>query len=100
SSPTPQSLAGLDCTPAAERARCWLGAQDGTEPLPKNAEALVMADVDLAHQYEIRKSTNEFFPVRDIRIYPLIYADHSPMCKRYMEFQKLVQSGNFTATDE
>jgi len=61
----------------AERSATWFGAPDGTEALPKGAEALVVADVDLAHQYEVRQSTNEFFPVRDVQIYPLIYGELS-----------------------
>jgi predicted amidohydrolase len=62
-----------------ERAPSWFGTEDGTEPVPKDAEALVVADVDLAHQYDVRKSTNEFFPVRSIQIYPVIYFEHSPV---------------------
>jgi Tfp pilus assembly protein PilF/predicted amidohydrolase len=84
----------------AERAQSWRATQDGTEPLPKNAEAVVTAEVDLAHQYEVRKSTNEFFPVRDIQIYPVIYVEHSNVCRRYVEFQKVVQTPDFGATDE
>lgn len=84
----------------AERAANWFGAPDGTEPLAKGAEALVVADVDLAHQYEVRQSTNEFFPVRDIQVYPLIYAEHSALCKRYVEFQKLVRSRDIPGADD
>jgi tetratricopeptide (TPR) repeat protein/predicted amidohydrolase len=84
----------------AERSPSWFGTQDGTEPLPKGAEALVVADIDLAHQYEIRQSTNEFFPVRGIQVYPLIYADESPLCKRYVEFQRLVRSRDVSDVDD
>jgi tetratricopeptide (TPR) repeat protein len=76
----------------AERCARWLAAQNGTEPMPKGAEALVVIDVDLGHQYEVRQSTNESFPVADIQVYPLVYAEHSPATRRYLEFRKLVQS--------
>ena len=38
----------------------------------------------------------ESFPVRDIQIYPLIYAD-SPLLKRYLQFRTLVQSRDVCA---
>jgi tetratricopeptide (TPR) repeat protein/predicted amidohydrolase len=75
----------------ADRTAAWLGAADGTAPLQKGAEALVIADVDIAHQYDIRQSTNEFFPVRGVSIYPLVYDKQSDICNRYAAFQKHIQ---------
>jgi Tfp pilus assembly protein PilF len=70
----------------SEQARSWLVGSEGTEPLPQYSEALVVADVDLTSQFEVRKSTQEHFPVTNISITPLIYGQHSEACREFVDF--------------
>ena len=97
---TLRSMVGQKIYARAERSpsSVWDRRRNAT-PAYMGAEALVVADVDLAHQYEIRKSTGESFPVRGIQVHPLIYTQHSALCKRYSEFQKSVQAGGAPGDD-
>jgi Tfp pilus assembly protein PilF len=73
----------------ADRAKGWLVLPGGVDSIQKHSEAVVILDADLSSQFEVRKSTSEHFPVREVSITPLIYGRHSPACK---EFLSLVQS--------
>jgi Tfp pilus assembly protein PilF len=68
----------------AERATGWKVTSDGTHPLPKNSEAIIIAEVDLSHQFDVRKSTQEHFPVREIGVVPLVYAEQSDASTNYL----------------
>ena len=77
-----------------ERTSRWYTTEDGTEPLPKNSEALVVLEVDLSGQYETRKSTAEHFPVKDVQVFPLLYQDASEQTNEYAEtIKQLKDSG-------
>lgn len=80
----------------AERAKGWLVISDGVDSIQKHCEAVVILDADLSSQFEVRKSTSEHFPVRDVSVVPLLYSRHSEVCK---EFLSLVQAleGQFDA---
>jgi len=70
----------------------WQTGEDGTKPLPKHSEALVVLDLDIASQYEVRKSTAEHFPTRDASVYPLLYPDISPSAREYAEILAQLQT--------
>lgn len=63
----------------------WRIDRDGSEPLPKLSEALVIMDLDLSAQYEVRGSTAGHFPVRSIDTYPLLYENTSAHAREYVE---------------
>lgn len=63
----------------------WQTGEDGTKPLPKHSEAVVLLDLDIASQYEVRRSTGEHFPTRDANVYPLLYPGMSPEAREYLE---------------
>ena len=69
----------------AERAKGWLVGLDGTEPIQNHSGAVIFLDVDLSNQFDVRKSTQEHFPVREISIVPLVYARHSEACRAYLD---------------
>lgn len=69
-----------------ERTKGWLASNDGTEPITKYAEALVIVEADLSNQFEVRKSTQEHFPVRSVAVIPFVYAQHSDVCREFVEF--------------
>jgi Flp pilus assembly protein TadD len=73
-----------------ERTAGWFAASDGTEPLPKFSEALVLIEADLSGQFDVRKSTQEHFPVRSVAVMPLVYAQHSEVCREFLEFAATV----------
>ncbi len=75
----------------AERTKGWLVIPDGTEPIQKHAEVLIVVDADLSSQFDVRMSTEEHFPVREISIVPLIYAQHSEACKEFIELVARLQ---------
>jgi tetratricopeptide (TPR) repeat protein/Cdc6-like AAA superfamily ATPase len=68
-----------------ENATGWRIVEDGTEPLPKFSEALVTLELDLASQFQIRKSTQEHFAAGKIEVFPLLYPDSSPEAMQYAE---------------
>jgi predicted amidohydrolase len=70
----------------------WQTGEDGTKPLPKHSEALVVLDLDIASQYEVRKSTAEHFPARDVSVYPLLYPEISPAAREYTEILEQLQT--------
>jgi Tfp pilus assembly protein PilF len=76
----------------AERAKGWMVRDNGTEPLPKDSEALIIAEIDLSHQFDVRKSTQEHFPVREIVIAPFVYAEQSSATKEFLEFTETLQA--------
>jgi tetratricopeptide (TPR) repeat protein/predicted amidohydrolase len=73
-----------------ERAKGWLIASDGTDPIPKHSEALVIIDADLSNQFDVRKSTSEHFPVRDAQVAPLVYTQHSEVCKDFIDLMSSI----------
>ncbi len=81
----------------ADRAKGWTVVPDGTEPVPRYSEALAIVEADLSNQFEVRKTTQEHFPVRVISVVPLIYADHSEACR---EFIKLVAALSSKPADD
>lgn len=68
-----------------ERTNRWYTGDDGTLPLPKHSEALVVLEADLTGQFETRRSTAEHFPVRDSSVYPLLYPDASASGEEYFQ---------------
>lgn len=77
-----------------ERTNCWYTEEDGTKPLPKNSEALVLLEVDLSSQYEVRRSTAEHFPVQEVSVFPLLYSDSSNETNEYSQIiQELKEHG-------
>src|SRR2546425_246913 len=74
-----------------ERAKGWLVGSDGTEPIPQYSEALIIADADLSGQFDVRKSTQEHFPVSAVSIVPLLYPRHSEACGEFMDLVAAVQ---------
>jgi Flp pilus assembly protein TadD len=83
----------------AERTKGWMVATDGTEPIPRYAEALVVIEADLSNQFDIRKSTQEHFPVRAASIIPLIYAAHSDACKEFVTLVRTLPGQLGSETD-
>jgi tetratricopeptide (TPR) repeat protein len=78
----------------AERLNRWYAAEDGTQPLPRHSEALVLLEVDLSSQYEVRKSVAEHFPVQDLKVFPLLYPDASQEASEYAEIvRELKEAG-------
>jgi len=70
----------------------WQTGEDGTKPLPKHSEALVVLDLDIASQYEVRKSSAENFPTRDASVYPLLYPEMSREASDYIEIIEQLQT--------
>jgi Flp pilus assembly protein TadD len=75
----------------AERVKGWLVAPDGTEPIPKHSEALIIVDADISNQFEVRRSTQEHFPVRSISVVPLVYTQHSEACRQFRDFVATIE---------
>lgn len=69
----------------AENTNLWFTQNDGTKPVPKGAEALLIIEVDLEGQFEIRKSAAEHGGVSDVRVYPSLYPVNSPEQEQYLQ---------------
>jgi Tfp pilus assembly protein PilF len=72
----------------AERLNRWYAAADGTQPLAKHSEALVILEADPALQFEVRKSTGEHFPVQDVKVLPFLYPDASQEANDYSDIMR------------
>jgi tetratricopeptide (TPR) repeat protein len=96
-----------------ERLSRWYTEEDGTKPIPRFSEALVVIELDIASQFEIRKSTAEHAPTRDAAVYPLLYPEMSADARDYIETLEKLQAdpakpiaeiraeiGRFTILDE
>ena len=70
----------------------WQTGEDGTKPLPRHSEALVVLDLDIASQFEVRKSTAEHFPTRDASVCPLLFPEMSPEAREYTEILERLQT--------
>ena len=77
-----------------EHTNRWYTGEDGTLPLPKHNEAVVVLEADLTGQFETRRSTAEHFPVHDASVYPLLYPDASASAEEYFQMvEDLKKSG-------
>ena len=68
-----------------EHTSCWRVGRDGSEPLQKLSEAVVIIELDPSAQYEVRGSTAEHFPVRGVETYPLLYDNASAHAREYVD---------------
>ena len=69
----------------AERANLWFTTNNGTMPIPKDAEALLVIDADLEKQFEVRKSVTESTALSDVKVYPLLYPGSSSEAQQYVQ---------------
>jgi hypothetical protein len=69
----------------AENASLWFTQADGTKPIPKGSEALVIVEADLERQFETRKSTAVRNAVSDVRLFPSLYPANSSEAERYLQ---------------
>ena len=73
-----------------ENTRGWRVTEDGTEAIPQFSEAVITTELDLASQFEVRKSTREHFPVSAVSVFPLLYPDSSLQATEYAELIDLL----------
>ena len=83
----------------AEAANFWFTARDGSRPVPKGSEALLVLEGDLEKQFEVRKSSQEHTAVTDLRIYPLLYPTDSPEAQQYSEVVDLAIASKLSLQD-
>ena len=62
----------------------WFTDGEGTEALKSLEEGLVIADIDLQRQYQVRDSTKTRSPVRSVSVYPILYPTASEGVRRYL----------------
>lgn len=73
----------------AENTGLWFVDADGTKPIPRRSEAVLVVEADLEKQFEIRKSVTEQRAVTDVRLFPIVYPAESPEAKHYSEILEL-----------
>jgi len=84
----------------AERANLWFTANNGTQSIPKDAEALLVIEADLEKQFEVRKSVTEHTAVSDVRVYPLLYPANSSEAQQYVQVIDNLATSDNTTLDE
>jgi tetratricopeptide (TPR) repeat protein len=68
-----------------ENANLWFTEADGTKPVPKGSEALLIIEADLERQFEMRKSTAVRNAVSDVRLFPSLYPANSSDAEHYLQ---------------
>ena len=70
----------------ADSTSLWFTEKNGSRPLPKGPEALLVMEADLEKQFEVRQSVAEHTAVSDLRVYPILYPMMSVEARQYSEF--------------
>jgi tetratricopeptide (TPR) repeat protein len=83
----------------AENVSLWFTEKDGSRPIPKGSEALLIVEADLEKQFEIRKSAGQNAAVTDMRVYPIFYAADSIEAQAYAELVELITTTKPTVAE-
>jgi len=83
----------------AENVSLWFTEKDGSRPIPKGSEALLIVEADLEKQFEIRKSARENTAVSDMRVYPILYTADSIEAQGYAELVDLIATTKPTVAE-
>ena len=62
----------------------WFTDGEGTTPLGPLDEGLVVADIDLGIQYDVRDSAKTHSPLHDVQVYPIVYPSSAEAVKTYL----------------
>lgn len=83
----------------AETAGLWFTEKDGSKPIPKGSEGLLVIEADLEKQFEVRQSLMEHTAVTDLRVFPILYTADSHEAQRYSEIRDLCSATNPTLAE-
>jgi tetratricopeptide (TPR) repeat protein len=84
----------------AEKASLWFTEKDGSAAIPPNSDGLIVAEVDLEKQFEVRRSIAEHTAVKDLRVYPVLYTFESEEAQEYVAVvESIMSEGSANALD-
>ncbi|HYB61438.1 MAG TPA: hypothetical protein VEH50_08160, partial [Methylomirabilota bacterium] len=66
----------------------WPAEKEGTEPLTREVEAVVIADIDFDEQMEVRRTIKPHLGMRVRSLAPLLYTSHSDLCQTFSGLRK------------
>lgn len=83
----------------AENTSLWFTERDGSKPIPRASEALLIVEADLEKQFEVRQTVTEQRAVTDLRLFPILYATQSAEAKQYADLIDLLSPAHGTPSE-
>ena len=65
--------------------RLWFSESNGSTAVPQRAEALLIADLDLEKQFEMRNSRKSFSTLGALAVYPCLYEPNSAETRQFIQ---------------
>ena len=83
----------------ADNTSLWFTEKNGSKPLPRGSEALLVVEADLEKQFEVRQSVAEHTAVSDLRVFPILYPTMSAEAHQYSDFVHICSATSPTLPD-